>query len=391
MTKPTKILHVIDSLGRRGGAERQLALEIGMLDRERFTNHICYLRPPDYLEPLFRSMDVPVHRLDVFGKRHWISGIYKLRKLVKSLEIDLIHTSLYDSDIVGGITGKLTGVPVVSTLTSSLYEPEWLVDNPHVNRYKLAFARLTRAFVARYCDYHVVAISESVRKSAMRQLGLHEHKISVIYRAVSPEWLSNGAPPTRGEAKRPDAVPEGDPVLINTGRLEPPKGQRYIIEAMPQVLRQFPQAVLLIVGEGSLQPQLAGMAHDLGVQDSVFFLGQRTDVKQLLEYADIFVFPSLYEGLGNALIESMVMGLPSIVSNIPTFIEVSQEGKYGTLVPLRDPQAIAEAVINLASHPKEAKLLGQRASEMARHKFVLDEVVNQRSAAYERCLAKVGS
>ena len=396
MTKSTRILHVIDSLGRRGGAERQLALEIGALDRQRFSNHICYLRPPDYLEPLFRSMNVPVHRLNVSGKGQWFSGVRRLRKLVKSLEIDLIHTSLYDSDIVGGVAGRLAGVPVISTLTSSLYEPEWLIDNPQVNRAKLAFARLTRAFAARYCDQHVVAISEAVKSSAIRQLGLSEEKVSVIYRAISPDWLNNGASPAAiegrpvGEKKRPDGLPEGYPILINTGRLEPPKGQRYIIEAMPKVLRQFPEAILLIAGEGSLQTQLEDLAWELGVKDRVILLGQRTDVKQLLEFSDIFIFPSLYEGLGNALIESMVMGLPSIVSNIPTFVEVTEEGKYGTLVPLRDPSAIANAVKELAAHPQDAILLGQRASEMARHKFILEEVVSQRINAYQRCLDGFG-
>jgi glycosyltransferase involved in cell wall biosynthesis len=395
MPQPTRILHVIDSLGRRGGAERQLALEVGVLDRERFANHVCYLRPPDYLEPLFNSMGVPVYRLDVHGKGQWPSGIRKLRRLVKTLDIDLIHTSLYDADIVGGVAGRLAGVPVVSTLTNSAYEPVWLIDNPHVNRYKLAFSRLTRALVARYCDRHVVAVSESVKSSAVRQLRIPEEKISVIYRALSTQWLAGNSTNTGNstnngsELNHCDNVPEGFPVLINTGRLEPQKGQRYIIQAMPRILRRFPKAALVILGEGSLQAQLLKLAQDLEVDDRVFFLGQRTDVKELLAASDIFVFPSLYEGCPNALIEAMVMGLPSVAFDIEPVAEVTHEGKHGILVPPQDSSAMAEAVIDLAVQPEKAKGLGQRAREMAKREFSLETVVIQRSAAYENCVGLV--
>ena len=385
--QPIKVLHIIDSLGRRGGAERQLALAVSGLNPNRFASHVCYLHPPAYLATLFNSMGVPLHKLEVNGMGQWIYGVRKLRRLVKSWDIDLIHTTLFESDVIGGLVGRLTGVPVVSTLASSIYEPEWLIDNPDLNRLKLMFPRLVRTFVTRCLDRHVIAVSAAVKNSAMRQLGLHTDKITVIHRALSPEWLDGKVTQDLGEQTSNAELPSGFPVLINIGRLESPKGQRYLIESMPDIIRNFPRALLLIVGEGKLQPQLKELTESLDLNDHVLFLGQRGDVKRLLESSDVYVLSSLYEGCPNVLLEAMAIGLPSVCFNIEAVSEVTQEGRFTSLVPIRDVNAFSEAVVKLASNIDSARLLGLEAKEATRNQFTSARCLSQLMTLYDRCLA----
>lgn len=388
--QPIKVLHVIDSLGRGGGAERQLALEINGLNPTRFASYVCYLHPPTYLATLFKSMGVPLHELEVDGMSQWIHGVRKLRRLVKSWDIELIHTTLFESDVIGGLAGRLTGIPVVSTLASTVYEPEWLIDNTDLNRMKLMFSRLVRKFVARYLDNHLIAVSAAVKNSAMRQLRLPTDKITVIHRALSSEWLEGKVTQGLGERIGGGELPSAFPVLISVGRLEPPKGHHYLIESMPNIIRDFPRALLLIVGEGKLYPQLKKLTESLGLNNKVLFLGQRGDIQHLLGSSDVFVLSSLYEGCPNALLEAMAMGLPSVCFNIEAVYEVTQGGRFASLVPLRDVRALAEAVIKLASNIDGARLLALEAREETRNDFASARCLSQLMDVYDRCLATNG-
>jgi glycosyltransferase involved in cell wall biosynthesis len=333
---------------------------------------------------LFLAQNVPVYGLTSKENFGWFERVSRVRRLVQSLGIDVIHTQLFSADVIGGVAGRLSGVPVVSTLANTCYEPEWLIDNPHLNRLKLFYLRTVRKYVARYCDRHLIAVSESVKASAVARLGVSPNKVSVIYRGLSPEWLlENGA--QNVEALRQTLkLPIGGPVLINTGRLIPQKGQRYLLEAMPYILRRFPEALLLVVGEGFLQPQLEALARHLAIQDHVHLLGKRSDVRHLLQLGDIFVFPSLYEGCPNALIEALSIGLPSIASRIGPVEEVTQNGELALLVPTTDPKALAEGVIALASDPARVKVMGEAAKAVIRGKFSVHTVGEKLMTCFER-------
>ena len=149
------VLHVIDSLGV-GGAERQLALTLSALDPQRVRSFVCYLHSPDDVEPAIRDLGIPVYRLDAEGKSQWHRAVLRLRRLVKSLDIDLIHTQLFDADVVGGLVGRITAVPVVSTLANSSYDSAWLIDNPSLSRFKLAYVCITyviKRYLSTFINY----------------------------------------------------------------------------------------------------------------------------------------------------------------------------------------------------------------------------------------------
>jgi len=385
-----RILHLTIHLYGAAGAERQLILNVSRLNRLRFESYICCIESPRDLANEAAILDIPVLTLGVSGKIKWPLAIQRLCRLVRRLKIEIIHTSLFDADIIGGIAGRLTGVPVVSTLCNIGGEPERLVDNPAMSRGKLALTTKIWGLVLRYGHRHCIANSNSVMTSAVRTYGLPEGKLTVIYRALSGTWSRHGHGEQLERLRKDLVLDDAYPILLNVGRLVPQKGQRYLIEAMPNVLNQFPKATLLIAGEGPLHESLASECRRLNVDNHIRFLGQRKDVQELLALSDIFAFPSLFEGCPNSLIEALAMGKPCVASCIGPNEEVVQNGVTGVLVPSQSPEALCESIIRLADDRELARTMGERGSRMVVEKFAIDKSIKQLEEVYDH-VAGIGS
>ena len=382
-----KILHLIDSLGY-GGTEHQLVLNVQGIQGAQFQNYVCYLHAPNDLEPGLAKVGVPVYELGVDGKYEWAKGVMRLRKLVKSLDIDLIHTNLYESDIIGGIVGRWTNRPVVSTTANLCFESYMAVDNRRLSSLKLEIARLLRLVVARTCNDHLISVSQCVADSAQRRLKITSDKTTVIHRAL-PQYRLEPPDAERVQTLRDGLnLPQHSPVLLNVGRLVFQKGQEYLVQAMAQVVHALPSARLLIAGDGHLRSELVSLRDRLGLTDKqVTFLGQRDDIQELLEVADAFVFPSLFEGCPNALIEAMAMGKPCVASSIGPVEEIIQDGVTGVLVPVRSAEALASAIMKLTtSGCHDAAEMGNRARAVSRQRFTVAAAVEKLENLYHKVL-----
>ena len=384
MSDVKRILHVIPGLGH-GGAEHQLMLNAAGLDRARFESHVCHLRPSTALAQAIRDSGVPVHSAVATGKLWWAKAIPKVARLIRSLQIDLVHTSNYFGDVIGGIAGRRAGVPVVSTLINIAHEPEWLIDNPRLNRVKLALVGGFQKLILRTCHSHFIAISAYVKESTVRSLGISPEKVSVIYRGVPQELPSLDAE-QQGQLRTELELDGAYPVLLNVGRLVPQKGQRYLIQAMPEVLRSFPNARLLIVGAGFLEETLRALGNSLQLNGAVRFLGRREDVPQLMGISDIFVFPSLFEGLGVSLLEASAVGKPCVASHVGPLPEVIEHGKTGLLVPPQSPEHLVQAITTLAEDRELQAALGRGARERTQERFTIERAVRQLEDVYDRVL-----
>jgi glycosyltransferase involved in cell wall biosynthesis len=381
-----RILHLTIHLDGGGGAENQLIRNVEAMDSSRFESLLCCVEKPRDLALKAAEKGIPVFSLGAYGKPHWPRAIYRLCRLVRSQKIDLIHTSLFEADVIGGIAGRLCGVPVVSTLCNIGGEPERLVDNPGVNKLKLAVTTKWWGMTLRSCHQSCIAISNAVKESAIATYGVSGSKIAVIYRSVDPAWSAAGvagkAKGVRQELRLDDAYP----ILLNVARFYPQKGQRYLLQAMPEVIRQFPSAHLLMAGEGPLREYLTSLARELGIEANVTFLGRRNDVRSLLELCDIFVFPSLYEGLGGALVEATSACRPCVASRVGPIPEVVEDGRSGVLVPSQSPEALAQAIIKLGNDRDLARAMGQRGHQVAAEKFSIDRNVKHLEEVYDQIL-----
>ena len=383
---PLTVLHVIEGL-MTGGAERQLIAFLLRSDAARFRHEVCVLSAQGEVVNELEAAGIPVRGLELQPRRDLPRAVLRLRRLVASVRPDIIHATLYRPGVVSRIVGRLWRIPVVTSLVSMTYEPEWYLDNPRLSPWKAELARIIDGATARRWGTRFVAITESVKKSAVRQLGLSPETITVIPRGVPVNGPAVPQGPDRAELRAAFGWTDDYPVILNVARLVPQKGQRYVIRAMAGVKQAFPRARLVIAGDGWQRPLLEELIKEQGLQENVTLLGERQDIFSLLVAADIFVFPSIVEGLGNALIEAMAAGVPCVASRIPALREVTGDGSVALLAELQSPSSLTAGLLRLADDRAFATALGESGRTWVRQRFNIQHSVAALESLYERVAA----
>jgi glycosyltransferase involved in cell wall biosynthesis len=375
------VLYVIDSLGA-GGSERSLAELLGPLARDRISPVVAvFRRSPQGVERQVMEAGFDVRFLRGDSR---LGRIRAVRTLVSSERPHLVHTTLFESDLAGRVGVAGLGVPVVSSLVNTSYDPVRLRD-PNIRATRLRLARMVDGWTARHLTAHFHAVTRAVKDAAVRALRLPAERITVIERGRDPHRLPAPDPDRRARARKRFGLSPDDEVLVNVGRQEFQKGQRYLIEAMVELSRIRPKAVLLIAGRpGAASSNLERMWRETELGDRVRFLGFIEDVPQVLASADVFVFPSLYEGLPGALIEAMASGLPVVASEIDVTRDVLEPGRNAILVPPGSGSHLAGAVLRLLGENGMRRAFGSRSRAMFEDQFTLDRSVRRMVAMYRK-------
>ncbi len=161
------------------------------------------------------------------------------------------------------------------------------------------------------------------------------------------------------------------------GRLSVEKGGRFLLDAMPSVLQQLKDVLLLMVGEGDQRAALQALAQALGIQEAVRFLGERADARQIIGALDLLALPSLTEGLPNVILEAFAYKTPVVATAVGGVPELVQDGETGWLVPPRNPQALAQAIVDALSHPEEARRRAENAYRHLLQHFTVEKQVDR--------------
>jgi glycosyltransferase involved in cell wall biosynthesis len=376
-----RILYLIESLGV-GGVERGLVLDLRFLDRERFDPEVAVLRGPTTLAPEIERMEIPIHRLKATPGLRSLFSVPRIVRLIREGHFELIYTALAWPALVGAIAGRVAKVRVVSHVTNA--DPAGWKDRelPRPLLRKTRTVAAVNALVGRFCVDRYVAVSEAAFRSARWRSMRDVRKVTVVLRGQDLEELDRLA------ALEPAApFPEfGEPTVLAVGRLYRQKGHRFLVEAFAQIAAEYPRARLLFAGEGPEHELLQRLVDDLGMQDRVEFLGIRRDVPALLARADVFAFPSLWEGQGNALIEAMALGRPIVATRIPAIEAAVEDEESGFLVPAADVKALAGAILALAQEPDRAAAMGARARLAVRDRFDIRKTTQELERVYEDLL-----
>lgn len=363
---PLRTLHVIDSLGG-GGAEHSLRELLPAFAARGVVPAVAVLgeRPESDIGPLVDA-GIPVHRLPAGA----VARVRALRRLLGEHGADVLHTTLYNSDLAGRFAAWRTGTPVVTSLVNTSYDAGRRRD-PNVAAWRLAVVRSVEGWTARRLNASFHAISEAVAASAVDALGIARDRVTVVPRGRERARLGDPSPARRAEARRRLDLSPDDSVVVTVGRQEFQKGQRTLVDAMARM--QQP-ALLLVVGrDGAATAEVREAARPLG--ERVRFLGHRHDVPEVLAAADLFAFPSRYEGLGGAVIEAMALGLPVVASDLPALREVVEADGTGLLVPPDDPASLAGALDRLLADDHTRRRMGDAGRQRFLDRFTLDAVV----------------
>jgi glycosyltransferase involved in cell wall biosynthesis len=378
-----KILFVIESLGH-GGAERSLAEMMPCLVRTGIQPVVAYFQKRQKsLEPFLAAQGATLHFL---GQRGIVRDVLAVRRLIRAERPDVVHTALFRADLVGRLASIGTDTVVVSSLVNTNYDRIRL-QNGDISAPKLWLVRQIDAWTARHLTTHLHAVSEPVKSAAMDALGISPTRITVIERGRSDRF----SPPSaedRARARQKLKLNDSDDVIVTVGRQVYQKGQRYLVEAMECVSRHRPRAILLMAGSpGGQSGLLTEIRERRNLAECVRFLGHRDDVPDLLAAADLFVFPSLYEGAAGSLLEAMAMGLPIVASRISAIENAVEEGRNALLVERMQSVPLGDAIVGLLDDPERARQFGCRSREIFEERFTIERCTSRMVEFYRRLAA----
>lgn len=324
---------------------------------------------PGWLQEQCEDRGVPVHVLPISGIIGW-KWFRACLKLVRTQQVDLIHAHEFSAIVCGWMIARLSGIPFVGTVHGKNYFWEKV-------RRRLAYRIVSRSG-------RLVAVSQDLKRFVMEKVGLSDEQIDLIYNGVQsgPHVSDEEAYRARTElGLKPHNV-----VIGAIGSLYPVKGHRYLLESMPIILSRYPHAVLLVVGRGELEDALKEQAKRLGIEEHVRFLGMRNDIPKLLKTLDLFVLPSLSEGLSLALLEAMAAGLPVVATRVGGNGELVVEGETGVLVPSKDVAALSEALCRMLDSREMRERLGRNAVTRVDQRFSARLMAEKYQHLYMRLL-----
>lgn len=362
-----RIAHLIESDGP-GGAERMVASLAGALQARGAENVVVV---PERGEGwLARQLDgtgvtIAPGPLDqpFPAVSRWLASAFRTHRVA------LAHSHEFIMALCGAWAARLAGVPHVFTMHGSRY-------------YASRWRRRVALRVAAALSDGAVAVSQSVARHLSRDLWLRASRVVTIPNGAHVTTVSHSS--LRGEL----GLQAGDLLALAVGNLYAVKGHRHLLDALALVAERFPRLHVAIAGRGDLAGALRAQAGALGLGGRFHLLGLRSDIGNLLAGADVFVLPSLSEGLPLALVEAMLAARPIVATGVGEIPIVLEHGRAGLVVPPADPAALAGALATLIDDPAHARDLGGAAARRAQAEYTVDTMVDRYVALYAKRLGR---
>lgn len=382
-----RVLYVVTTLGRGGVQEyiRQLA---SRLDRDRFDLAVAYGEPRHH-ETSLRELGVrlfPVPLVKPVSPLRDLRCLFTLIALLRRERFDLVHTHMTKASLLGRLAGRLTGCRAV-VMTAHGYSG--LLDYYFSSAAARAAFRRLESFLNRTCTDRIVLLTESDRRAVTERGIVPPEKVRLIHNGV--DFADVEAPEAGDALRREMNIPSHAQIVLFIGRLARQKSPETLVAAAAMVVKRNDRVRFLLAGDGPKAGLLAEQIAAGGLAGHVRLLGVRSDVPALLQAADCFVLPSLYEGMPLSLLEAMAAGLPVVASRIPGNEDLVVEGETGLLVPFGDADALGEAILGLLEDPGQAGACGEAGRRRAREHFSLDKTAELTSRLYLELMEETGS
>ena len=342
------------------GAEVQVATTLSYLAQRSDVGATAVLFNDGRLADELRQLGIDVTVIDE-TQHNSVDIVLFLSRLFIEQRIDLVHTHRYKDTVLGAMAAKLAGVPHVIRTMHGLREPMtgW-------NRFKFGVYERLDTMMLRWCADRVIAVSNRMAGALMLN-GYRSSRVTTIHNGIQLGKVITRRSPE--EMQRELGVNGATIVIGTAGRLAPVKGHDTFLRAARLILDRAPGARFVIAGDGPLEHDLKALASRLGIDGACRFPGARRDIHDVMSAMDIFVLPSLNEGLPMAVLEAMALAKPVVVSRVGGLPEVIQQGKSGLLVPPGDVDALAAACLAVASDRDWAARMATEAKRTVEEEF----------------------
>lgn len=388
----TNILHIITRLDMGGSAQNTIATCIGLSGKEYRIVLACGLSAEsnmtdDERRTVSKSLvdakkrgswltTIPtlIRKID---PRYDIAALLSLVRLIGRLKPDIVHTHTSKAGVLGRLAAWIMRVPVI------VHTPHGHVFYGHFSKQlSNIFLHVEKAF-DKITD-RTIALTDGERNDYLRQSVSRPEKLVKIHSGVNVKKFIDAGVDAVSKRKHLGIKPT-ETVVGTVGWLLPIKGPTYLLKAMQQVWLDYPDVKLIYVGKGELEISLKTMADTMGVQEKILFMGWRDDVHEIMQTFDIFVLPSLNEGMGRVIVEAMAAGKPVVASNTGGIPDLVVEGETGFLVNPGDIAGIAKAIERLLENRNLKEAMGQ-AGQQRCHMFSEELMIEKIDKLYKELL-----
>ncbi len=295
-----------------------------------------------------------------------LKSLMRLAPYIREKHVNIIHANTRVTQVLAFWLNISTGVAYVSTCHGFF--------RPHFFRK-----------VFHFWGKKVIAISDEVKKHLIHDLRTKEKNIEVVYNGVNITRYQILDTRYKIEARKEMGLKDG-PVVGIIARLSDVKGHKYLIQAFKDILKDIPAAQLLIIGEGKMKDELEGLIKELNLENSVYLIPSVTNMQKALSVMDVFVMPSLQEGLGLSLMEAMAEGLAVVASDAGGIRNLIKDGFNGRLVAPKDVAGLARAIKELLNDKDKSAIYGANARKFIADNFSQTKMIDQTERVYKECL-----
>ncbi len=382
------VMHIITRLDRGGSARSTFLTAIGH-DKAKYSVGLVYGCPKTISANDAASLhaDLQVLRqvgVSVFDVPTLIRetnpvsdarATFALWRLLRRARPSVVHTHTSKAGAVGRLAAMLAGVPVV------IHTPHGHIFYGYYGTVASVIIRLLERLLATITD-RIVTLTDRGAEEHVRFHIAGPEKFVTIHSGIDLALFRSVRVDPAIKRKELGIPPEG-PIVGTVGRLVPIKGLEWLLKAVPRVLVEFPQACFIIIGDGPMLDELKELAAELGISPRVMFLGTRSDIPECLVALDIFVLPSLNEGMGRAVVEAMAVGCSVVATRVGGIPDIVADGSIGLLVPPRDDRALAEAILTLLQDHSRRAAYGEAARRRVDGRFDVETMVRNIERLYD--------
>ena len=371
-----RILFLSTSMGL-GGADQQLLSAAQVLRDRAHEIRIVSLTPLGPMGLQARSLGLATDSLEMRRGVPDPRGLARLVRIVRAWKPDVVHSHMVHANLMARVLRLLVPVPVLVSTIHNVYEGGPLL---------MAGYRLTNGLVD-----HMTIISQAAADRFVAERIVPGRLLTVIANGVDTDRMRNLPPEGRAALRGGMSVGDQQFVWLAVGRFEVAKDYPNMLRAFADVRAREPRAVLVIVGQGSLQAEAEALTAELGLREAVRFLGARDDVPAVMSAADGYVMSSAWEGMPMVLLEAAAAGLPIVATAVGGNGEVVRDGESGFLVPARDSEVLRAGMLRLMALPEEQRrAMGERGREHVRANYGLQRVAERWERVYWDALARKG-
>lgn len=307
-----------------------------------------------------------------------LKAFFDIWRIIKKYNPLIVHTHSSKAGLMGRLAAKLAGTPII------VHTPHGHVFFGYFGPLKTKLFIILEKLASRITDKIVVLTNREKKDHLLFKIA-KEDKFSVIYSGIKLNILKESSSEEKQNLKKELGIPENSLIVGTAGRLVPVKGPEFLVKASKYIISKYPDTYFMFTGDGPLEQDLKREALEMGISDNIIFLGWRDDLAKIISIYDIFVLPSLNEGMGRVLVEAMALGKSIVASNVGGIPDLVIHGKNGFLVPLKNPKELAKYIQVLLEDKDKREKMGLAGKEMSLN-FSAENMVEKIAELYEELL-----